>query len=179
MADKALTQDEIDEVLSLLDLGPLMYERAEAAIARADAEDVRKISSGLSKARERSANFRQRAEVLKTRLAATGVLSDEEDRPRLRSLAEARAVLSEARSVSAPTMTEEPNFLFNPLFLGSATLSIVRGDMRALAKEKRGKSHLAKEDEETSVVFRGDVTTEEADDTLEGIEQCFLLEPIV
>lgn len=173
MGDKALTQDEVDEVLSLLDLGPLMLQRAEAAIARADAEDVRRITAGLVKARERSANFRQRADALKTQLATTGVLSDDEKRPRLRSLAEARALLQKAKGASGRKMREnEQSSSINPIFLGSATLSIVRGEMRAVAKGKKGQTHL----EETSMVFRSEVTPDEADETLEGIEECFLLE---
>lgn len=178
MGNKALTQEEIDEVLSLLDLGPLMFERAEAAIARADAEDVRRIASGLVRARDRSANFRQRADELKSRLAATGVLSDDEARPRLKSLTEARAALRQAKITSAPESQEEPNIVLQSVFFGSATRSIVRGDMRALAMAKRGQRKLDKEHQDVFVVFGNAVTAEKADQTLEGIEQCFLLAEI-
>ncbi len=169
MNDKPLSKEEIDEVLALLNLGPLMSERAKKAIARAEAEDIRRISKGLAKAKQRSDDFRRRADEIRARLETSGALSKKGPKSRVKSLADARELLIKGGIIPKPDMPKKalPAILF--LAFGHASYEFLQQKLRPTRwATVKGMLAFVPQDNSAPVVKNLD-NTEEADEVLEGV----------
>jgi len=68
MAEEKLNQEQLDEILSLLSLGPLMSQRALEAVRHLNPTTVKTIGAALKGARDRSASLREQTDGIKERL---------------------------------------------------------------------------------------------------------------
>ncbi len=94
MAEEKLNQEQLDEILSLLSLGPLMSQRALDAVRHLNPTTVKTIGAALKGARDRSEALREQSDNIKGRLQHG--LDDGRTEP-IRTLQQARSKIARAK----------------------------------------------------------------------------------
>lgn len=171
MAEEKLTKREIDDVLGILELGPLMSERAKSAVSHLDPDAVRSIGQALAEARHRSADLRDRAESVKDRLEKSGATKLNVDQPRIKTLQDARNRLTQMSTLLAESSV--PSQLAAPYshIFSSASLWLLGGHIEVLEQVRVRFADLPKQKED-----KPDISVDEASLVLTSIEDDMVID---